>query len=61
MNSNLPIVLLKDGLNNEYTASNDRLLSEFKKEFISIEEGIEMQIEWERHNYKCDQDEKESR
>ena len=52
MNSDLPIVILNDGVNKEYTASNMRLLEEYDKTFISIEQGIEMQIEWEKDNFK---------
>ena len=48
MNSSSNIVILNEGLNNEYTGSNQRLLDEMKGyEFISLEEGIKMQIESE--------------
>lgn len=48
MNSDSKIVVLKDGFNNEYTASNTRLLNEIGDfEFTSLEEGIEIQIESE--------------
>ena len=48
MNSKSKILLLKDGLNKEYTGSNKRLLSEIGKlEFTSIEDGIKLQIESE--------------
>ena len=49
MNSDLPIVILKDGLNLEYTANGERLFNEsgFRPK-ISIEEGIRMQIESQR-------------
>ena len=49
MNSNSDIVILKDGYNKEYTGSNIRLLKEIGDyRFISLEEGIRMQIEAER-------------
>lgn len=49
MDSSEPIILLQDGLNKEYTASNSRLLAEANKiEFTSIENGIKLQIEYER-------------
>jgi hypothetical protein len=42
-------VILKEGLNKEYTASNRRLLEEIGEyHFISLEEGIRMQIQSER-------------
>ena len=49
MKSDSDILILKEGLNKEYTASNKRLLSEIGGyDFISIEEGIKIQIESER-------------
>ena len=49
MNSESNIVILKDGLNKEYTASNGRLLDEIGEyHFISLTEGIRMQIQYER-------------
>ena len=49
MKSNSKIVLLSDGLNKEYTGSNQKILSELKGyEFMSLEKGIAMQIESER-------------
>lgn len=49
MKSDSNIVILKDGLNKEYTASNRRLLDEMGEyRFISLEEGIKMQIQSER-------------
>jgi GDP-L-fucose synthase len=44
------IKLLSDGFNKEYTASNDRLKTECGNalDLISLEEGIQMQIEWQR-------------
>ncbi len=49
MNSESNIVILKDGLNKEYTASNRRLLDEIGDyRFITLIEGIRMQIQYER-------------
>lgn len=48
MNSSSNIVILNEGFNKEYTGSNQRLLDEIKGyEFITLEEGIKMQIESE--------------
>ena len=48
MNNHKDIVILKDGMNKEYTASNKRLLAEYSfDKKISIDEGINLQIEWE--------------
>lgn len=45
MKANNVIVLLKNGLNNEYTGSNKRLLDEIGLyQFVTLEEGIERQI-----------------
>jgi len=45
MRSSSNIVILKKGFNKEYTGSNQRLLDEIKGyEFITLEEGIKMQI-----------------
>lgn len=45
------ISILADGYNKEYTANNSRFLKEIEKfEFISIDEGIAKQIEWQRSN-----------
>jgi len=52
MNSNSPVVIQNTGWNNEYTASNERLLKEYKGSFISLKEGISIQIGWEKGNYK---------
>lgn len=42
------IIILKSGMNNEYTASNERLITELGAfDFISIDEGIRIQIESE--------------
>lgn len=47
------IVVLSDGLNREYTASNERLISELGSyEYLSLEDGIKIQIESERINRK---------
>lgn len=44
------IVINRPGLNKEYTASNERIISEmnFKGNLISIDEGIEKLIRWEK-------------
>ena len=48
MNSQKDVVLLAEGWNKEYTGSNRRLLDEIGDyEFISLEEGVRMQIESE--------------
>lgn len=48
MNSQKDIVLLADGWNKEYTGSNRRLLEEIGDyRFITLEEGVRMQIESE--------------
>lgn len=45
MGSTKEVVVLADGWNKEYTASNSRLLNEVKDyQFISLEDGIAMQI-----------------
>lgn len=47
------IRLLTGGLNREYTADNSRLLNEMRKmEFIGLDKGIALQIEWQRGNKK---------
>ncbi len=51
MHSDEEILVLKNGWNNEYTGTNNRLREEYKDEFISLERGIEMQIQWELDNY----------
>ncbi len=50
MGSESKIELLSPGLNKEYTASVDRLESEtgLPSQFISLREGIEMQVEFEK-------------
>ena len=49
MHSDLPISILKEGFNKEYTADNSRLLSEMGSfEFTSLRNGIRMQIESQR-------------
>ena len=51
MHSDLPIVILKDGLNLEYTANGERLCSESGlRPEISIEEGIRIQIESQKND-----------
>lgn len=50
MNCSQPIVFLSEGWNKEYTANISRLDSEssLSKQFMSIDEGIRLQIEHER-------------
>ena len=49
MNSTSKVVILKDGFNKEYTGANLRLLSELGDySFISLDEGIRIQIEAEK-------------
>ena len=53
MGSDSKIVLLKDGYNKEYTGSNQRLLKEMGDyKFMSLEEGIRLQIEEERKGFE---------
>lgn len=48
MNSEQPVVILEDGFNHEYTGSNSRLINEMGSySFISLDDGIKMQIESE--------------
>ena len=48
MNSDSNIVIFKEGWNKEYTGSNARLMSELGNfDFITLEDGIKMQIESE--------------
>lgn len=47
------IQIMNEGFNKAYTGNNQRLLSEIGKfEFIPIEKGIEMQIDWQRRSIK---------
>ena len=49
MGSNSEIVILKEGLNKEYTGSNTRLINELGEyDFMSLKEGISLQIQSER-------------
>lgn len=49
MGTNNDIVILRGGMNNEYTASNNRLIEELcGYKFVSIEDGIAMQIQYEK-------------
>lgn len=49
MNIDNEVVLLKQGWNNEYTGSNERLLKEIGYyQFMNLEDGIRLQIESER-------------
>lgn len=53
MNSSVKIVFGKEGMNNEYTASNKRLSNEFQiQNPIRLEEGIQLQIQWEKKHYE---------
>ena len=47
MKSNQNIVLLSSDINFEYTASNQRLRNEYKLPFLSLEDGIKTQIDYE--------------
>lgn len=53
MQSPSPISIEKDGFNREYTGSNERLLAELPSNFAftSIEDGIQIQIDFERKYY----------
>lgn len=48
MKSDMNIKILSPGLNKEYTASNKRLLDEFKINFLDLKEGIKIQIASEK-------------
>ena len=53
MHSESEIVLLNPGMNKEYTADNSRLLKEFTfNSEITLDEGIALQIEWEKKEYE---------
>lgn len=53
MKSDSEIVILNDGFNNEYTASNQRFTEESDLyPEIGIEQGISLQIEWETEHYE---------
>lgn len=55
MGNKQPVHVLKPGLNHEYTASNERFVSESGiYPEISLEDGISMQIKWEIANWKED-------
>lgn len=50
------IIVSAPGLNKEYTASNNRILSECnmsKEDLFDIKDGIAKLITWERENYQC--------
>lgn len=53
LESDSSIVVLKDGMNKEYTGSNQRLVQELPPYFMftTIEKGIKMQIDFERGQY----------
>lgn len=49
MKSTLPIQILSEGMNKEYTADNTRIIQETGiQDLISIEDGIAKLIEWEK-------------
>ncbi|WP_424244265.1 GDP-L-fucose synthase [Elusimicrobium posterum] len=49
MGSNAGIIVAKEGLNKEYSAANNRLLSEIPDfKFTNIEDGIAKQIAWQK-------------
>lgn len=49
MHTHNEIIILNPGWNKEYTGSNERLLAELKDyQFMSLEDGIQMQIESEK-------------
>lgn len=48
MNSSSEIIVLNEGWNKEYTGSNARLRKYYCDRFVSLEEGILMQIEFEQ-------------
>ncbi|WP_443656309.1 hypothetical protein, partial [Faecalibacillus faecis] len=51
MNSDKKVIILKDGMNKEYTPNISRLLEEMGGyKFISLDEGIKIQIESEIGN-----------
>lgn len=52
MNSDMEIVILNEGWNKEYTGSNVRLLKEYNGDFLTIEKGIDIQIEWEKEHFE---------
>jgi nucleoside-diphosphate-sugar epimerase len=53
MQNNKQIVILKEGMSNEYTANNRRLLQEIGNyNFTSLIGGIDKQIAWQRGFYE---------
>lgn len=55
MKSEKGVRILVDVMNKEYTASNQRIIEETGiVPKISIEEGVRMQIEWEKANWTAD-------
>lgn len=53
LGSHLPIEVLKEGMNKEYTASNSRMIAETGLNILNpIETGIEKLIGWEKNNYE---------
>lgn len=52
MDSDLPIVILNGGFNNEYTGNNNRLIEEIGEyRFTSLRDGIKRQIDYEKEVY----------
>lgn len=53
LKSESPVVVMKDGMNKEYTGSNRRLLEELPSSFLftTIKDGIKQQIDFERGQY----------
>lgn len=53
MNCSLPVELEKEGLNNEYTGNNSRLLQEIPNLLLtSLSKGIEQQIKYEKEVFE---------
>ncbi len=52
MNSTNTIIVKEEKLNNEYTASNRRLLNETKLEIMPLKQGIKKLIDWEIEHAK---------
>lgn len=53
MNTDLEVIFERDGMNNEYSANNARILEEMNSfRFTSIRDGIKQQIQYERKNIK---------
>ncbi|MBQ9234751.1 MAG: NAD(P)-dependent oxidoreductase, partial [Lachnospiraceae bacterium] len=48
MKDDIPVRIIKDGLNKEYTGNNSRITEETGYTFMDIDTGIDLQIEHER-------------